>query len=231
MVESAQDIVHGKVWNVKVLGGELFEGVPETFDAVRYHSLAVRRKGLPNVLKVDAETADGEIMAVSHATRPVFGVQFHPESIGSQFGKVMLANFPQTRGQEGTMSDAVRIAVGKLAGGRASEPGRNRRGVRGDSFAARPNRALIAAFLMGLRTRGETVDDIVAGARVLRANVRPVKAPAGAIDTCGTGGLSWTSLNTSTASAFVAAGAGAVVAKHGNRSQAARPAPATCSRR
>lgn len=93
VVESAKDIVHGKAWKVTVLGGELFEGVPESFDAVRYHSLAVRRNGLPNALKVDAETADGEIMAVSHATRPVFGVQFHPESIGSEFGKVMLANF------------------------------------------------------------------------------------------------------------------------------------------
>jgi anthranilate synthase component 2 len=93
VVESAHDIVHGKVWNVKVLGGELFEGVPETFNAVRYHSLAVRRNGLPSALKVDAETADGEIMAVSHKTRPVFGVQFHPESIGSEHGKIMLANF------------------------------------------------------------------------------------------------------------------------------------------
>ncbi len=93
IVEGAKDIVHGKVWDVKVIGGELFEGVPEHFDAVRYHSLAIRRSGMPNVLTVDAETSDGEIMAVSHATRPVFGVQFHPESIGSQYGKVMLANF------------------------------------------------------------------------------------------------------------------------------------------
>ena len=77
--------------------------------------------------------------------------------------------------------------------------------------------ALIAAFLMGLRTRGETVEDIVAGVRVMRANMVPANAPEGAIDTCGTGGLSWTSLNTSTAVAFVAAGAGVVVAKHGNR--------------
>jgi anthranilate synthase component 2 len=93
IVEGAKDIVHGKVWDVKVLGGDLFAGVPEHFEAVRYHSLAIRRSGMPNALSVDAETADGEIMAVSHTTRPVYGVQFHPESIGSQFGKVMLANF------------------------------------------------------------------------------------------------------------------------------------------
>ena len=95
VVESAKDIVHGKAWNVHVLGGELFKGVPENFEAVRYHSLAVRRSGLPNALKVDAETADGEIMAVSHATRPVFGVQFHPESIGTPVGKEILRNFLQ----------------------------------------------------------------------------------------------------------------------------------------
>jgi anthranilate synthase component II len=98
IVEGAKDIVHGKAWDVKVLGGELFNGVPEHFEAVRYHSLAIRRKHMPNVLTVDAETADGEVMAVSHATRPVFGVQFHPESIGSQFGKVMLANFLKRAG-------------------------------------------------------------------------------------------------------------------------------------
>ncbi len=98
IVEGARDIVHGKVWDVKVLGGDLFAGVPEHFEAVRYHSLAIRRNGMPNMLTVDAETADGEVMAVSHATRPVFGVQFHPESIGSQFGKVMLANFLKKAG-------------------------------------------------------------------------------------------------------------------------------------
>lgn len=93
VVEGAKDIVHGKAWDVKVLGGELFKGVPEHVEVVRYHSLAIRREGMPNVLSVDAETADGEVMAVSHATRPVFGVQFHPESIGSQHGRTMLANF------------------------------------------------------------------------------------------------------------------------------------------
>jgi anthranilate synthase component II len=98
IVEGAKDIVHGKVWDVKVLGGDLFAGMPEHFQAVRYHSLAIRRDGMPNVLSVDAETADGEVMAVSHATRPIYGVQFHPESIGSQYGKVMLANFLKKAG-------------------------------------------------------------------------------------------------------------------------------------
>ncbi|RYZ13272.1 MAG: aminodeoxychorismate/anthranilate synthase component II, partial [Alphaproteobacteria bacterium] len=98
IVEGAKDIVHGKAWDVKVLGGDLFAGVPAHFQAVRYHSLAIRRDGMPNVLSVDAETADGEVMAVSHATRPVYGVQFHPESIGSQYGKVMLANFLKKAG-------------------------------------------------------------------------------------------------------------------------------------
>lgn len=116
------------------------------------------------------------------------------------------------------MSEAVRRAVNQLADGHRPSPA----GITA-AFEAilggEADQALIAAFLMGLRTRGETVDDIVAGARVMRAHARMVKAPDGAIDTCGTGGLGWTSLNTSTAVALVAAGAGAVVAKHGNRSK------------
>jgi anthranilate phosphoribosyltransferase len=116
------------------------------------------------------------------------------------------------------MSDAVRNAVGKLAAGQ--RPSQAEIGAAfEDILSGNAEPSLISAFLMGLRTRGETADDIIAGARVMRANVRPVKAPAWAIDTCGTGGLSWTSLNTSTAVALVAAGAGAVVAKHGNRSK------------
>jgi len=116
------------------------------------------------------------------------------------------------------VSDAVRSAVGKLAAGErpsSIEIGASFQAI----LAGEAEPALIAAFLMGLRTRGETVDDIVAGVRVMRATMRPAKAPDGAVDTCGTGGLSWTSLNTSTAVALVAAGAGVVVAKHGNRSK------------
>jgi anthranilate synthase component 2 len=68
-------------------------GLPRTFEATRYHSLAVRRDTLPDALQIDAETADGEIMGLSHKTRPVFGVQFHPESIASELGHAVLKNF------------------------------------------------------------------------------------------------------------------------------------------
>lgn len=116
------------------------------------------------------------------------------------------------------MSDAVRSAVGKLAAG--GSPSSDEIGASFQAIlAGEAEPALIAAFLMGLRMKGETVEDIVAGVKVMRATMRGANAPAGAIDTCGTGGLSWTSLNTSTAVSLVAAGAGVVVAKHGNRSK------------
>lgn len=76
----------------------------------------------------------------------------------------------------------------------------------------------IGAFLMGLAVRGETSAELIAGARIMRAHARKVDVPGPLIDTCGTGGLAWKSLNTSTASALVVAAAGGRVAKHGNRS-------------
>jgi anthranilate phosphoribosyltransferase len=116
------------------------------------------------------------------------------------------------------MSDAVRLTVGKLADGSRPTPAEMTAAFEA-ILAGEAEPSLIAAFLMGLRIRGETADDIIAGARVMRQHMRKVKAPAGAVDTCGTGGIGWTSLNTSTAVALVTAGAGVVVAKHGNRSK------------
>ena len=71
----------------------LFKGLPSPFTATRYHTLAVRRETLPDELEVTAWTADGEIMGLAHRTRPIHGVQFHPESIATEHGHDMIANF------------------------------------------------------------------------------------------------------------------------------------------
>jgi len=92
-VITAKEIRHGKRSPVTHKAGLLFEGIPDTFNVVRYHSLAIREEDLPDSLIVDAFTEDGEIMAVRHKTRPVYGLQFHPESILTEHGHKMLANW------------------------------------------------------------------------------------------------------------------------------------------
>jgi anthranilate synthase component 2 len=92
-VVSARAIMHGKVSDVRHTGGGVFRGLPSPFRATRYHSLAVERQTVPGDFNIDAETADGEIMGISHKTRPLYGVQFHPESIASEHGHAIIANF------------------------------------------------------------------------------------------------------------------------------------------
>lgn len=90
---TAQEIRHGKISQIRHENGPLFNGLPETYDVVRYHSLSIKPDDLPGTLIADAFTADGEIMAVRHTTRPVFGVQFHPESILTEHGHALLKNW------------------------------------------------------------------------------------------------------------------------------------------
>ncbi|MFN3464136.1 MAG: anthranilate synthase component II [Terricaulis sp.] len=97
-VVRAQEIMHGKVSEVTHRGGGLFRGLPSPFRATRYHSLAVKRATFPAELVIDAETADGEVMGLSHKARPVFGVQFHPESIASEHGHAIVGNFLSAAG-------------------------------------------------------------------------------------------------------------------------------------
>lgn len=97
-VVRAQSIMHGKVSDVTHRGGGVFRGLPSPFRATRYHSLAVKRDTFPVDFTIDAETADGEVMGMSHKTRPLYGVQFHPESIASEHGHAIIANFLSSAG-------------------------------------------------------------------------------------------------------------------------------------
>ena len=105
--------MHGKMSSIKTGARGLFAGIPPRFAVTRYHSLIVERASLPADLEITAETDDGIIMGLQHRTRPVHGVQFHPESIASEHGHDILANFltlaglsPQRRNVK-----AARIAV------------------------------------------------------------------------------------------------------------------------
>jgi len=92
-VIQAKEIMHGKTSPVLHDGTGLFEGLDSPFEATRYHSLAVERDSLPGELLVNGWTEDGEIMGFRHATRPIHGLQFHPESIASENGHALIAKF------------------------------------------------------------------------------------------------------------------------------------------
>jgi anthranilate synthase component II len=85
--------MHGKVDEIRHRSETLFRGINAPFRATRYHSLVVARDGCPEALAVTAETADGSIMALSHRSLPIHGVQFHPESISSEHGETIIRNF------------------------------------------------------------------------------------------------------------------------------------------
>ncbi|NPB07086.1 MAG: aminodeoxychorismate/anthranilate synthase component II [Aquificae bacterium] len=92
-VVRAKRLMHGKTSQITHTGEGIFEGLPSPFTAVRYHSLALKEDTLPPELKVVARSEDGEVMAVMHERYPLYGVQFHPESVLSEYGYELLRNF------------------------------------------------------------------------------------------------------------------------------------------
>ena len=96
-IVKAPTVVHGKVSVIHHDGKGIFKLVPDNFSAARYHSLVIKKEGAPRELKITAWTDDNVIMGVQHVTSPTFGVQFHPESIATQYGKILLENFVKRR--------------------------------------------------------------------------------------------------------------------------------------
>jgi len=92
-VVRAERLMHGKTSPIVHDGRNIFAGLPNPFDAMRYHSLLVAADSIPPCLEISARTAEGEVMGLRHRTFPIEGIQFHPESIGTPEGKRLLANF------------------------------------------------------------------------------------------------------------------------------------------
>lgn len=225
----AQQLMHGKQSNITVDSSvPLFHGLPETLPVARYHSLIVDREGMPDELLIVGTDDEGQIMAVKHKDYDVYGIQFHPESILTESGKTIFENFLKIAGieikaeqKEQDMETAQRtvmkpylekIVEGKhLTADEAYE-------AMDCIMSGGATQAQIASFVTGLRMNHETVDEITGFAKVMRAKAAVVKGETDAIDIVGTGGDLASSFNISTTSAFVIAGAGQKVAKHGNRS-------------
>jgi anthranilate synthase component 2 len=94
----APEMMHGKLSPIGHSQKGVFKGLPDGFEATRYHSLIIDKATLPDELEITAETADGIIMGLQHSQHPIHGVQFHPESIASEYGHEVLGNFLELAG-------------------------------------------------------------------------------------------------------------------------------------
>jgi para-aminobenzoate synthetase component 2 len=109
-VSSAPELMHGKISKVNHHDSPIFEGLPQGFNATRYHSLAVVRDTVPSELVITGETESGVIMSMQHESKPIFGVQFHPESVMTEGGYMMLANWLESLGLEGARQKAATLS-------------------------------------------------------------------------------------------------------------------------
>ena len=109
-VESAPELMHGKTSKVRHEGSLILDGLPQDFLATRYHSLAVVRETVPEDLVVTGQTESGVIMSLQHKTKPIYGVQFHPESVMTEGGYHMIANWLESLGLEGAVEKAKSLS-------------------------------------------------------------------------------------------------------------------------
>jgi anthranilate synthase component I len=217
-VKRASRLMHGKTSPVHHDGRGVLDGVPSPFNAMRYHSL-LAYEPLPDCMEVIATTAEGEVMALQHRAAPTVGLQFHPESILTEHGKKILHNFLINYQRRTGM---IRGTINQLLEGR-SLPAEQAEAVMDEIMTGTATPAQIAGFLVALRVKGETAGEIAGCARAMRRAAVPVRpSRTDVIDTCGTGGDCAGTFNISTTTAFVVAGAGLGVAKHGNRSVSSR---------
>lgn len=230
-VVHARHLMHGKSSEISLCGKTpLFWNLPDPLTVARYHSLIVEKESLPGCLEVAAVDAQGQIMALRHREHPTYGVQFHPESILTDYGSQMLENFL-------TKVAGVRVLEqGTCAG---TLPPEKRTALKPYISEVIDRRDLseqaaceamdcimgggatdsqISAFMIALRMKGETVPELTGFARAMRRRAAVVAESTQSVDIVGTGGDMANTFNISTTASFVVAGAGMPVAKHGNRS-------------
>lgn len=216
----AKKPMHGKASRVRHDGKGLFESVDQGFEAMRYHSLAVERESLPDCFEITAESEDGEIMGLRHKTMKIESVQFHPESVGTPQGSRILANIAAAATGKSARHSAP-PSVRKAIVARAVEgvaPGEEEcERFFSAVLAGEVGEPELAAFLAALAKIPLSAEPLTGAARaMIGAGVKIDIPDVDAVDIVGTGGDGAGTFNVSTTAAFIAAGAGVPVAKHGN---------------
>ncbi|MCK5282695.1 MAG: anthranilate phosphoribosyltransferase [Nanoarchaeota archaeon] len=210
VVEKCSETIHGKPSLINHNAEGIFKGLENPFQAGRYHSLIGSK--IPDELEISAKTADKNlVMAVKHKQYNLVGVQFHPESILTPAGGKIIENIIGG-------CKMIQEAISKLVE-KKDLTLKEAEDVMDEIMSGQATDAQIAGFLVALRLKGETIDEITACAKVMREKASGISPKVEKlVDVVGTGGDNSNTFNISTASAFVVAGAGVPVAKHGNKS-------------
>ncbi len=208
----ARRLVHGKTESIKLDGRGLFRTLPATGVFTRYHSLVIDPAKVPPELEVSATSLDGEIMGVRHRELLVEGIQFHPESVASEFGKQILKNFLSYEREPYPVKENLAKIIR-----RESLSQKEAEGFMAELTEGNLNASSIAGYFVALNAKGIAAEEVAGCARVLQQKRTPLAVSRPVLDTCGTGGDELGTFNISSFAALVAAACGACVAKHGNR--------------
>ena len=225
-VSYAKELMHGKSSVAQIKEASLlFQSIGPEMQVARYHSLAAIRESLPAELKVTAETGDGEVMAVEHRVYPVYGLQFHPESVLTPKGMTLIENFLNigkiSKKELRRKNTVIREAIITLAKKQDLTYGQAEK-VMDEIMGGEASQIQMASYLTALALKGETIDEITASAAVMRAHGRKLLHDMDVLEIVGTGGDGSNSFNISTTSSLVTAAGGVPVAKHGNRAASSK---------
>lgn len=240
----AKELMHGKQ-SVAALDTEslLFRGMRREITVARYHSLAAEPDSMPTQLTVTARTVDGEVMAVEHRDYPIYGVQFHPESVLTPEGKRIIENFlgkakedtsektaAGVRATENTAEkrkNMIREAIIKLS--RKEDIGYDMaKAVMNEIMNGEASDVQKSAYLTALSMKGETIEEITGSAEEMRNHSLKLNTDRDVLEIVGTGGDGSNSFNISTTAALIISAAGVPVAKHGNRVASSKSGAADC---
>lgn len=212
-VSYADKLMHGKSSIVEFnTSEEIFKSISSPMVVGRYHSLSLKNK-VPEELEVIARSDDGEVMAVRHKKYPVYGLQFHPESILTPKGLEIIKNF---------LGDyMINKSISKLSEGKDLEYNEAYQTM-DEIMGGKASEIEISSYLTALSIKGPTIEEISASAEAMKSHALEFKTDLDVLEIVGTGGDKSNTFNISTTSAIVVSAAGVPITKHGNRSASSK---------